>query len=79
MLRWILALLLIPFLDAVLLAVIVTQFGFVNWVGMVLLVVLTDWSVCYSFGPKGGERSGRCNARCHRGSRRRTNCSTAAC
>ncbi|MFC6768923.1 FxsA family protein [Natrinema soli] len=41
MLRWILALLLIPFLDAVLLAVIVTQFGFVNWVGMVLLVVLT--------------------------------------
>jgi UPF0716 protein FxsA len=41
MLRWILALLLIPFLDAVLLAVIVTQFGFVNWVGMILLVVLT--------------------------------------
>ncbi|QLK24833.1 membrane protein FxsA [Natrinema zhouii] len=41
MLRWIFALLLIPFLDAVLLAVIVTQFGFVNWVGMVLLVVLT--------------------------------------
>ncbi len=41
MLRWILALLLIPFLDAVLLAVIVTQFGFLSWVGMVLLVVLT--------------------------------------
>jgi len=38
---WIFALLLIPFLDAVLLAVIVTQFGFLNWVGMVLLVVLT--------------------------------------
>ncbi|MFC4544079.1 FxsA family protein [Halosolutus amylolyticus] len=41
MLRWIFALLLIPFLDAVLLAVIVTQFGFVSWVGMILLVVLT--------------------------------------
>ena len=41
MLRWIFALLLIPFLDAVLLALVVTQFGFVNWVGMVLLVVLT--------------------------------------
>ncbi|MFD1565560.1 FxsA family protein [Haloarchaeobius amylolyticus] len=41
MLRWIFALLLIPFLDAVLLAVIVTQFGFLSWVGMVLLVVLT--------------------------------------
>ncbi|ELZ11844.1 membrane protein FxsA [Natrinema thermotolerans] len=41
MLRWIFALLLIPFLDAVLLAVIVTQFGFLNWVGMILLVVLT--------------------------------------
>ncbi|MDS0478581.1 FxsA family protein [Natrinema sp. 1APR25-10V2] len=41
MLRWILALLVIPFLDAVLLAVIVTQFGFLSWVGMVLLVVLT--------------------------------------
>ncbi|ELY82552.1 MULTISPECIES: FxsA family protein [Natrinema] len=41
MLRWIFALLLIPFLDAVLLAVIVTQFGFISWVGMVLLVVLT--------------------------------------
>ncbi|MBZ6495012.1 FxsA family protein [Natrinema longum] len=41
MLRWIFALLLIPFLDAVLLAVIVTQFGFLSWVGMILLVVLT--------------------------------------
>ncbi|WP_265109971.1 FxsA family protein [Halosolutus halophilus] len=41
MLRWIFALLLIPFLDAVLLALIVTQFGFVSWVGMILLVVLT--------------------------------------
>ncbi|QLG50214.1 FxsA family protein [Natrinema halophilum] len=41
MLWWIFALLLIPFLDAVLLAVIVTQFGLLNWVGMVLLVVLT--------------------------------------
>ncbi|WP_226005167.1 FxsA family protein [Natrinema salinisoli] len=41
MLRWILALLLIPFLDAVLLAVVVTQFDFVGWVGMILLVVLT--------------------------------------
>lgn len=41
MLRWILALLLIPFLDAVLLALVVTQFGFINWVGMILLVVLT--------------------------------------
>ncbi|QCS43945.1 FxsA family protein [Natrinema versiforme] len=41
MLRWIFALLLIPFLDAVLLAVVVTQFGFLSWVGMILLVVLT--------------------------------------
>lgn len=41
MLRWILALLLIPFLDAVLLGVLVTQFGAFTWVGMVLLVVLT--------------------------------------
>ncbi len=41
MLRWLLALLLIPFLDAVLLAVVVTQFDFITWVGMILLVVLT--------------------------------------
>ncbi|ELY65002.1 FxsA family protein [Natrinema versiforme] len=41
MLRWIFALLLIPFLDAVLLAVVVTQFNFLSWVGMILLVVLT--------------------------------------
>ncbi|AEH36511.1 FxsA family protein [Halopiger xanaduensis] len=41
MLRWILALLLIPFLDAVLLGFLVTQFGGFTWVGMVLLVVLT--------------------------------------
>ncbi|OLZ42098.1 exlusion protein FxsA [Natrinema saccharevitans] len=41
MLRWIFALLLIPFLDAVLLAVIVTQFDALSWVGMILLVVLT--------------------------------------
>lgn len=41
MLRWIFALLLIPFLDAVLLAVVVTQLDYVGWVGMVLLVVLT--------------------------------------
>ena len=41
MLRWIAALLLIPFLDAVLLGVLVTQFGAFTWVGMVLLVVLT--------------------------------------
>ncbi|WP_254527904.1 FxsA family protein [Natrinema gelatinilyticum] len=41
MLWWIFALLLIPFLDAVLLAVIVTQFDFIGWIGMVLLVVLT--------------------------------------
>ncbi|GAB3668182.1 FxsA family protein [Halopiger thermotolerans] len=41
MLRWILALLLIPFLDAVLLGFLVTQFSGFTWVGMVLLVVLT--------------------------------------
>ncbi|WP_408959682.1 FxsA family protein [Natrinema sp. 74] len=41
MLRWIFALLLIPFLDAVLLAVVVSQTSYVGWVGMVLLVVLT--------------------------------------
>ncbi|THE66683.1 membrane protein FxsA [Salinadaptatus halalkaliphilus] len=41
MLRWIFALLLIPFLDAVLLAVVVSQTGAIGWVGMVLLVVLT--------------------------------------
>ncbi|MCU4926103.1 membrane protein FxsA [Halobacteria archaeon AArc-dxtr1] len=41
MLRWILALLLIPFLDAVLLAVVVSQTGVIGWTGMVLLVVLT--------------------------------------
>lgn len=41
MLRWIFALLLIPFLDAVLLAVVVTQLDYVGWVGMILLVVLT--------------------------------------
>lgn len=41
MLRWIAALLLIPFLDAVLLGFLVTQFGALTWVGMVLLVVLT--------------------------------------
>lgn len=41
MLRWILALLLIPFLDAVVLAVVVSQTTYVGWVGMVLLVVLT--------------------------------------
>src|SRR6056297_3878797 len=41
MLRWIFALLLIPFLDAVLLAVVVSQTSFIGWVGMVLLVVLT--------------------------------------
>ncbi|QRV16566.1 membrane protein FxsA [Haloterrigena salifodinae] len=41
MLRWIAALLLIPFLDAVLLGFLVTQFGAFTWVGMVLLVVLT--------------------------------------
>ncbi|GAB3039060.1 FxsA family protein [Natronobiforma cellulositropha] len=41
MLRWILALLFIPFLDAVLLAVVVGQTTYIGWVGMVLLVVLT--------------------------------------
>ncbi|WP_254767035.1 FxsA family protein [Salinilacihabitans rarus] len=41
MLRWLFALLLIPLLDAVLLAVLVSQFAAVSWVAMVLLVVLT--------------------------------------
>ena len=41
MLRWIAALLLIPFLDAVVLAVVVSQTAIIGWVGMVLLVVLT--------------------------------------
>ena len=41
MLRWILALLLIPFLDAVILAIVVSQTTYIGWVGMVLLVVLT--------------------------------------
>ena len=41
MLRWIFVLLLIPFLDAVLLAVVVSQTPVIGWVGMVLLVVLT--------------------------------------
>ncbi|WP_121743705.1 FxsA family protein [Natronorubrum halophilum] len=41
MLRWIFALLLIPFLDAVILAVVVSQTSYLGWVGMVLLVVLT--------------------------------------
>ncbi|MHC3438243.1 FxsA family protein [Natrialbaceae archaeon A-gly3] len=41
MLRWIFALLLIPFLDAVILAVVVSQTPVIGWVGMVLLVVLT--------------------------------------
>ncbi|WP_246998314.1 FxsA family protein [Halosolutus gelatinilyticus] len=41
MLRWIFALLLIPFLDAVILAVVVSQTTYIGWVGMVLLVVLT--------------------------------------
>lgn len=41
MLRWIAALLLIPFLDAVILAVVVSQTTYFGWVGMVLLVVLT--------------------------------------
>ncbi|ELY89388.1 FxsA family protein [Natrialba taiwanensis] len=41
MLRWIFALLLIPFLDAVLLAVVVSQTSYIGWIGMVLLVVLT--------------------------------------
>jgi len=39
MLRWDPRAVAHPVLDAVLLAVIVTQFGFANWVGMVLLVV----------------------------------------
>ena len=41
MLRWILALLFIPFLDAVILAIVVSQTTYIGWVGMVLLVVLT--------------------------------------
>ncbi|WIV66349.1 FxsA family protein [Natrialbaceae archaeon AArc-T1-2] len=41
MLRWLLALLLIPFLDAVVLAIVVSQTPWIGWVGMVLLVVLT--------------------------------------
>ncbi|RQG89425.1 FxsA family protein [Natrarchaeobius chitinivorans] len=41
MLRWIFALLLIPFLDAVILAIVVSQTEMLGWVGMVLLVVLT--------------------------------------
>lgn len=41
MLRWIAALLLIPFLDAVLLAVVVSQVDVIGWAAMVLLVVLT--------------------------------------
>lgn len=41
MLRWIFALLIIPFLDAVLLAVVVSQTSHLGWIGMVLLVVLT--------------------------------------
>ncbi|MFA9425945.1 FxsA family protein [Natronorubrum sp. A-ect3] len=41
MLRWIFALLLIPFLDAVILAIVVSQTTYIGWVGMVLLVVLT--------------------------------------
>ncbi|RQH03489.1 FxsA family protein [Natrarchaeobius oligotrophus] len=41
MLRWIFALLLIPFLDAVILAIVVSQTDVIGWVGMVLLVVLT--------------------------------------
>ncbi|MFP9190547.1 FxsA family protein [Natronosalvus vescus] len=41
MLRWILALLFIPFLDAVLLAIVVSQYDVLGWVGMVALVVLT--------------------------------------
>ncbi len=41
MLRWILVLLLIPFLDAVVLAIVVSQTPWFGWVGMVLLVVLT--------------------------------------
>lgn len=41
MLRWLFALLLIPFLDAVVLAIVVSQTSVIGWVGMVLLVVLT--------------------------------------
>ncbi len=41
MLRWLFALLLIPFLDAVVLAIVVSQTPMIGWVGMVLLVVLT--------------------------------------
>lgn len=41
MLRWLLVLLLIPFLDAVVLAIVVSQTPWLGWVGMVLLVVLT--------------------------------------
>ncbi|APX97223.1 FxsA family protein [Natronorubrum daqingense] len=41
MLRWLFALMLIPFLDAVILAVVVSQTTYLGWVGMVLLVVLT--------------------------------------
>ncbi|ELY93091.1 phage T7 F exclusion suppressor FxsA [Natrialba chahannaoensis JCM 10990] len=41
MLRWIFALLLIPFLDAMLLGIVVWEVAAISWVGMVLLVVLT--------------------------------------
>ncbi len=41
MLRWLLALLFIPFLDAVVLAIVVSQTQVIGWVGMVALVVLT--------------------------------------
>jgi len=41
MLRWIFALLFIPFLDALLLAIVVSQVDVIGWVGMILLVVLT--------------------------------------
>ncbi|WP_049926088.1 FxsA family protein [Halopiger goleimassiliensis] len=41
MLRWILALLFIPFLDALLLVVLVTQVEALGWAAMVLIVVLT--------------------------------------
>ncbi|MFP8953885.1 FxsA family protein [Natrialbaceae archaeon A-arb3/5] len=41
MLRWIFALLLIPFLDAMLLGIVVWELAAISWVGMVLLVVLT--------------------------------------
>ncbi|WP_049922560.1 FxsA family protein [Halopiger djelfimassiliensis] len=41
MLRWLFALLLIPFLDAVILAIVVSQTSYIGWAGMVLLVVLT--------------------------------------